>query len=320
MKQRFDDDEQKKEIFFMQTIKEEELQEMEVLQLAHQTQLERTKASADEAIQSLLQQHQQIEQGLQENHQQTLQGIQNSYLKDVFNTILNQQETYTKLIERHHNEQVDFLVKMQEEEDSLYTIEITEIEELCKEQGKPELEKKDLISVIYSIQEQVKKQHSDQMKELIVVQKEAMITLSQEQKEKRQEVKQNAPEGLLYDYSKKLKEKVKRKEALDDLEEGPSPPAFVPSPPPASLPTTTVPPRMASVPNITRSSKSVKSPDYEKSSRKPRSSHREAASNREKRKKPTEMTDKILEEGNNLESEEAITIIFTNNDKENDTL
>jgi len=248
MKQQFDEEEQKKEAIFMQRIKEEELQEKEILLLAHQSQLERSRVAAEEALQVLAQQLHQKEQSLTESNKQNLQGIQNNYWKDVYNTILNQQGNFTKLIERQHNEQIDFLVKMQEEEDSLFTTELVEIEDLCKEQDRSEIEKKDLCAVIFSLQEQVKRQHSEQMRELLVVQKEELIDEKKEQKNQRQEVKKNAPENLLYEYARVLKKEQLRKQ---EEEEDPSPPSFVPAPPPltvSSLPP--APQRMSSVTNF----------------------------------------------------------------------
>jgi len=64
MKQVFDEEETKKESLFIDRIKEEEQQEKEILNLAHQSQTERAKVAADEAIQVLIQQHQQKEKNL----------------------------------------------------------------------------------------------------------------------------------------------------------------------------------------------------------------------------------------------------------------
>jgi len=189
MKQVFDEEETKKESLFIDRIKEEEQQEKEILNLAHQSQLERAKVSAEEAIQVLIQQHQQKEKTLTEAHKQNLQVIHNSYWKDVYGTILNHQDTYHKLIERHHNEYLEFLIKMQEEEDSLYSTQILEIEEVAKDQSLPDTEEREYYDTIFTFQDYVKKQHIDQMRELMTIHKEELTTLKKNQKLQRQEVK-----------------------------------------------------------------------------------------------------------------------------------
>jgi hypothetical protein len=174
----------------------------------------------------LIQQHQQKEKTLTEAHKQNLQVIHNNYWKDVYGIILNHQDTYLKVIERHHSEYMEFLIKMQEEEDSLYSTQILEIEELAKDQSLPDTEKREYYDTIFTFQDYVKKQHIDQMRELMTIHKEELTTLKKNQKLQRQEVKKNAP-ALLSEYAKKIKESDRRK----DLEEGPSPPSFVPAPP-----------------------------------------------------------------------------------------
>jgi len=323
MKGKFDEEEQKKEAYFMQKIKEEELQEREILQLAHQTQLERSKTAADDALQSLSQQQQQKEQSLSETHKLNLQGLHNKYWKQVYSTTLIHQENYTKFIEHQQNELIDFIVKLQEEEDLLFSAELAEIEELCREQGRPESEKKDICAVIFSLHEQIKKQHSEQNRELLIVQKEELINLTIEQKLQRQEVKKNAPDNLLHQYSKKLKHFQRRKTEIDTLEEGPLPPAFVPAPPPDPnlISTNSLPARMSSSPNLKKEKSTPKKlTETEKLSRKSRSSNRDLTSSvpKVKKKKPVMITEENKEVDNipddspmNSQQKGGVEIIFT---------
>jgi len=199
----------------VQKIKEEEEKEKETLRLAHETQLERTRAAAEEAIQSLINQHHQKEYAHEEVERQRLQGAENKYWTGVYDAILTHQENYTKLIEKHHKEQIEFLAERHKEELLVFDTERLEIDELCREQGRTDVEKEEFLQVILAVEQQVLLDHSIQTRELKAVHSEDLIALKREQKRYRQEVKKTAPDTILYVYAKKKKEKQEKKKLLE---------------------------------------------------------------------------------------------------------
>jgi hypothetical protein len=213
MKLKSEDDEEKREFCFYQKITEEEEQEKESLRVAHEAQLERSSIVAEEAIQSLMNQHHQKVSAHEETERQRLQEAENKYWTGVYDAILTHQDNYTILCERHHKEQIESLTQLHQEELRLLETEKHEIEDLCKEQGRPEFEE-DFLAVISEIEQQILQSHDIQMKDLKAVHNEDVITLKREQKRYRQEVKRTAPDTILYVYAK-TKQKERKKKILE---------------------------------------------------------------------------------------------------------
>jgi len=212
MKQKFVEDEQRRETIFLQKITEKEEQEKDSLRLAHEAQSERAKIAAEDSIQALINLHNQKELAHEESERQRLQGTENKYWTGVYDTLLNHQENYTKILEKHHKEQLELLVQIHQEERLTFETERNEIEELCRDQNRSDMEKEDFLAIITEIEQQVLQNHTAQIKEFKSVQNEDLIDLKREQKIYRQEVKKTAPDTILYVYAKTKKEKGRKKE------------------------------------------------------------------------------------------------------------
>eukprot|EP01124_Arcella_intermedia_P027963 TRINITY_DN558_c0_g2_i6.p1 TRINITY_DN558_c0_g2~~TRINITY_DN558_c0_g2_i6.p1 ORF type:complete len:1148 (-),score=328.52 TRINITY_DN558_c0_g2_i6:508-3813(-) len=244
MKQKFTEDEEKKEHAFMEKLKKEEEQEKEALRIAHESHLERAKASAEETIQNLINTQQQKEQASLETHRQQLQGLEFRYWTEVYDAILGYQESYTKLIEKHHKEQLNLHTKLSEEELHLYETDTTEIEDMCREHGRSEPEKKEFLGFVIEAESSAKKRIEDSLKDLKMAQQQDVIFLKKEQQFYRKAVKKSAPDDLLYIYAKAKKDKGKgpappKPEVVVPIStEGPEPPTWVPPPPPVQSLTT----------------------------------------------------------------------------------
>jgi len=148
----------------------------------------------------------------EESERQRLQGTENKYWTGVYDTLLNHQENYTKILEKHHKEQLELLVQIHQEERRTFETERNEIEELCRDQNRSDMEKEDFLAIITEIEQQVLQNHTAQIKEFKSVQNEDLIALKREQKIYRQEVKKTAPDTILYVYAKTKKEKGRKKE------------------------------------------------------------------------------------------------------------
>uniref|UniRef100_A0A6B2KX27 Protein kinase domain-containing protein n=1 Tax=Arcella intermedia TaxID=1963864 RepID=A0A6B2KX27_9EUKA len=219
MKQKWEEEENKKEQVFMEEIIKEEEQERETLKFAHETHFERVKNSADESVENLMNAQQQKELQIKENGKQILQVLEYEYWTEYYKALLAQHSKHVKLITKHHKQQLDLMNQIFDEELNLYALEKTEIEEMCKEQVRNENERKDFLAVISISEAQCNRHRSKTTKDLKSVQQQELIQLKKEHKKEREDLKKKPATDVLFVYAKSLKEKKTKKEnnAVPDM-------------------------------------------------------------------------------------------------------